>query len=59
VNDRDVAYSLAISRGVVALRVKHIEALDNRSLESGCRPYLCGDFDRSIHEVWEMRHGDD
>jgi hypothetical protein len=54
-----VAYNLAISRGVVALPCKDVEALDNGSLGCGCRPYLVGDYDRSIHEVWEIRHGDD
>jgi hypothetical protein len=59
VKEHDVAYNLAISRGVAALPCKDLEVLANRSLECGCRPYLVADYDRSIRDVWESRHGED
>ena len=48
-------YALAISCGVIVVPLKDIEALDNRSLETGCRPYLCGDYDLSILELGAKR----
>jgi hypothetical protein len=47
----ETAYALAITRGVIALPLNDIEQLDARSCESGCRPYLVGDYDRSISDV--------
>jgi hypothetical protein len=58
-NRRAVQVKLFFARGIVTMPCETIEQLDNRSLEGGCRPYLVRDFDRSIHDVWELRHGDD
>jgi hypothetical protein len=44
----ETAYALAINRGVIALPLRTIEQLDNRSLECGCRPYLVPDLNVSI-----------
>ena len=53
------AYALAINRGALAVPCETIEQLDNRSLETGCRPYLCADFDRAILTIAQEREPDD
>jgi hypothetical protein len=37
-----------VEHGIVTTRLASTEQLDNRSLECGCRPYLCPDMNRSL-----------
>jgi hypothetical protein len=55
----EAAYALAINRGALAVPCETIEQLDNRSLETGCRPYLCPDMSISLLESARKREEDD
>jgi hypothetical protein len=37
-----------VEHGIVTTPLASIEQLDNRSLEGGCRPYLCPDMNQSL-----------
>jgi hypothetical protein len=37
-----------VEHAIVTTPCRDIEQLDNRSLECGCRPYLCPDMNQSL-----------